>query len=319
MPDPTPSDALLFRQLYRIRRVEEEVAKAYPTDAIKSPVHLSIGQEAVAVGVCLACHADDVFFGTYRSHATVLAKGGDLKAMMAELYGKATGSAKGKGGSMHLIDLGAKHMGASAVVGTSIPVATGYAYAQWMKAKPGVTVCMFGDGAVEEGAFHEALNFATLKQLPILFVVENNGYAIHTPQAARQGKAGLREKAAGYALPYAHVGSGDTREIFQAAATALEAVRAGEGPRLLEVDTYRWMEHVGPQQDYHIGYRSLGEAEPWFEKDEVKLVGARLSEAERKDIERDVEAEIAEAIAFAEESPEPDEAELWTDLFAARA
>ena len=159
-----------YRSLYRIRRVEEEIARIYPSDKIKSPVHLSIGQEAVSVGVCEALRPKDVVFGTYRSHAYYLAKGGDLKKMVAELYGKATGCAKGKGGSMHLIDAAHGIMGASAVVGTTIPNAVGYAYALKLQRKDSVVVSLFGDGATDEGVFYESLNFAALKQLPIIFI-----------------------------------------------------------------------------------------------------------------------------------------------------
>src|SRR5947209_2166114 len=160
----------LYRSLYRIRRLEEEIARAYPTDKIKSPVHLSIGQEAVAVGVCAALRPDDVVFGTYRGHATYLAKGGDLRAMVAELYGKVTGCARGKGGSMHLVDVAHGVMGTSAVVATTIPHAVGYAWALKQRRSDAVTVAFLGDGATEEGVFAEALNLASLKQAPVLFV-----------------------------------------------------------------------------------------------------------------------------------------------------
>src|SRR5688572_3655012 len=172
-------DKRFYRSLYRIRRVEEEIARVYPTDKITSPVHLSIGQEAISVAVCEALRTDDVVFGTYRSHACYLAKGGSLRGMIAELYGKATGVAKGKAGSMHLIDVAAGVMGASAVVASSISQAVGYALAIKMRREDRVVACFFGDGAVEEGTFHESLNFAALKRLPVLFVCENNAYAIH--------------------------------------------------------------------------------------------------------------------------------------------
>ena len=162
--------ASLYRSLYRIRRVEEEIARIYPSDKIKSPVHLSIGQEAVSVGVCEALHRDDIVFGTYRNHALYLAKGGDLKAMMSELYGKATGCAKGKGGSMHLVDIAAGVMGGSAIVATTLPQAVGYALAAQLQGRPQMVVSFFGDGAVEEGAFHESLNFAALRKLPVIFI-----------------------------------------------------------------------------------------------------------------------------------------------------
>src|SRR5262249_4242479 len=175
----------LYKALYRIRRVEEEVARVYPSDKIKSPVHLSIGQESVSVGICAALRPQDVVFGTYRGHALYLAKGGDLKKMVAELFGKATGCTHGKGGSMHLIDPEAGVMGTSAVVGTTIANAVGFAYAMRYRRDEAIVASFFGDGATEEGVFSESLNFAVLKRLPILFVCENNRYAIHTHQRRR--------------------------------------------------------------------------------------------------------------------------------------
>src|SRR3954463_2212700 len=173
-------ESRLFRSLYRIRRVEEEVARAYPSDQIKSPVHLSIGQEAVRVGICDALTPQDVVFGTYRGHALYLAKGGDMRRMVAELFGKATGCTKGKGGSMHLVDAPRGVMGMSAVVGTTIANAAGFAYALWQRRTGAVVASFFGGGPPGEGVFAETLNFAVLKNLPILFVCENNRYAIHT-------------------------------------------------------------------------------------------------------------------------------------------
>src|SRR5262249_50909889 len=188
----------LYRSLYRIRRIEEEVARVYPTDKIKSPVHLSIGQEAVSVGVCAALEPRDVVFGTYRGHALYLAKGGDMRRLVAELFGKATGCARGKGGSMHLIDTEAGGMGTSAVVGTTIANAVGYAYALQYRRRDAVVASFFGDGATEEGAFAESLNFAALKRLPVLFVCENNRYAIHTHQDRRQGLPDICRRARAY-------------------------------------------------------------------------------------------------------------------------
>ena len=170
-----------YHALYRIRRVEEEIARVYPSDKIKSPIHLSIGQEAIAVGVCAALQPEDIAFGTYRSHAVYLAKGGDLKQMLAEMYGKVTGSAKGKGGSMHLIDRPNGVMGASAVVGTTIPNAVGFAYALKYRKAPEIVVSFFGDGAVDEGVFHESMNFAVLKKLPIIFCL------LYTSPSPRDG------------------------------------------------------------------------------------------------------------------------------------
>lgn len=305
-----------YRSLYRIRRVEEEVARIYPTDKIKSPVHLSIGQEAVAVGVCEALRSDAVVFGTYRGHAFYLAHGGDLKKMLAELYGKATGATKGKGGSMHLIDTDHGVMGTSAVVGTTIPQAVGYALALTLQKRDSIVVSVFGDGAVEEGVFHESLNFAALKRLPVIFICENNFYAIHTPQLARQSTANICELAQAYGIPAERIDDGDVFTIYQKVKETVDALQSGQpGPRFFEVWTYRWREHVGPNEDFHVGYRSRSEAESWFQRDPVKVVGGMLSGEARKRIEREVEAEISEAFAFAEESSFPEASELYTDMF----
>jgi len=304
----------LYRSLYRIRRVEEEVARIYPSDKIKSPVHLSIGQEAVAVGVCEALRPEDVAFGTYRSHAYYLAKGGDLKRMMAELYGKVTGCAKGKGGSMHLIDAEHGVMGASAVVGTTIPHAVGYAYAVKVRREERVVVSFFGDGATDEGVCYESLNFAALKRVPVVFVCENNRYAIHTHQLRRQPRDNLVERVRAFDIPAERVGD-DVLQIHERASRAVEAARRGEGPFFLECLTYRWREHVGPGEDFHLGYRTREEAEPWFQNDQVRRMGSLVAPARREEIEREVEEEIREAIRFAEESPFPEAPELYTDVF----
>ncbi len=305
----------LYRSLYRIRRVEEEIARVYPTDKIKSPVHLSIGQEAVAVGVCEALRPADKVFITYRSHAAYLAKGGDLKAMIAELYGKVTGCAKGKGGSMHLIDAPHGVLGASAVVGTTIAHAVGYAYAVKYQRKDTVVVSFFGDGATDEGVFYESLNFAALKRLPLIFICENNGYAIHTHQRQRQPCLNVYERAAAFGIPTERIDD-DVLYLHKRVRAAVEALWAGEpGPFFFECMTYRWKEHVGPNEDYHLGYRTQAEAEPWITNDQVQRLATLLPPERRQQIEAEVEAEIKEAFAFAETSPFPDPSELYTDVF----
>ena len=307
-----------YRALYRIRRVEEEIAAVYPTDKIKSPVHLSIGQEAVSVGVCEALGRDDVVFGTYRSHALYLAKGGDLPKMIAELYGKLDGCAKGKGGSMHLIDVAARVMGASAVVGTTIPQAVGFAYALKLQRKDSVVVSVFGDGAVDEGVFHESLNFAALKSLPIIFVCENNFYAIHTHQLQRQKLGNICERARVHGMPAEQIPDNDVVRIYEKMNEAVGRLRSGQpGPFFFECLTYRLKEHVGPSEDFQLGYRSREEAEPWIKTDPIKQLGDRLDPQRRREIETAVEAEIRDAFAFAERSPFPQAAELYTDVFEA--
>jgi len=305
-----------YRSLYRIRRVEEEIAEAYPTDKIKSPVHLSIGQEAVSVGVCEALGPADVAAGTYRSHALYLAKGGDLKKMIAELYGKVTGCAKGKGGSMHLIDMAAGVLGTSAVVGTTIPNAVGYAYAMKHRRKPTVVASFFGDGAVDEGVFHESMNFAALKKLPIVFICENNRYAIHTHQSLRQSVANICDKARTYGIPAERIDDSDVMRIFERTKAAVETLRAGEtGPFFFECLTYRLKEHVGPNEDFNLGYRARAEAEPWIKIDPIESLAKRIALPQREKIEAEVDAEIREAFEFAEASPFPSALELFTDVY----
>ncbi len=307
--------ARLYRALYRIRRTEEEIARIYPSDQIKSPVHLSIGQEAVAVGICDALRPDDAVFGTYRGHATYLAKGGDLAAMLAELYGKDTGCARGKGGSMHLIDPEHGVMGTSAVVATTIPHAVGYAYAQRYRRTDRVTVSFFGDGATEEGAYHESLNFAALKRLPVLFVCENNDFAIHSRLLDRRSSHNIAAQAATYGLAAERIEDNDVLRIRERAVGAVAALRAGGGPRLLECMTYRWKEHVGPNDDFALGYRTPEEARAWMESDQVRRVASMLDGAARARVEAEVEAEIRQAIEFAERSPFPAADELMSDVF----
>ncbi len=304
----------LYRSLYRIRRLEEEFARVYPTDKIKSPVHLSIGQEAVSVGVCAALRPDDVVFGTYRGHALYLAKGGDMKAMAAELYGKATGCTKGKGGSMHLISTEAGMMGASAVVGTTIANAIGYAYALQYQKRDALVASFFGDGGSEEGVFAESLNFAALKRLPILFVCENNGYAIHTSQERRQGRPDICARARAYGIPAERIEHNDVLYLFERTRALTAKIRSGGGPQFLEVMTYRWREHVGPNDDFQLGYRTEEEATAWVQTDQVKRLETMIAPERCSQIQEEVEAEVEAALTFAEVSPEPELAELYTDV-----
>ena len=308
--------ARLYRSLFRIRRVEEEIARVYPSDKIKSPVHLSIGQEAVSVGVCDPLRPEDVVFTTYRSHAAYLAKGGDLRSMIAELYGKATGCAKGKGGSMHLVDAAHGIMGASAVVGTTIANSVGYAYALKLARTDRIVVSFFGDGATDEGVFHESLNFAALKGLPVLLVCENNGYAIHSAQRTRQWIPDICVRVRSYGIPVQRIEGNDVLAIRERTAAAVASLRAGESrPWFLECMTYRWKEHVGPNDDFHLGYRAREEAEPWLRSDQVIRLAAMLVPAQREAIEREVEAEIRDAFLYAEASAFPQGVELYTDVF----
>jgi pyruvate dehydrogenase E1 component alpha subunit len=308
--------ARIYRSLRLIRRVEEEVARIYPSDRIKSPVHLSIGQEAVSVGICDVLRDDDVVAPTYRGHAAFLAKGGSLPGLMAELYGKAAGVAGGKGGSMHLIDMQHNVLGASAVVGTTIPLAVGFALAAKRTGASRVVAAFFGDGATEEGVFTESLNFASLHKLPVLFVCENNFYAIHTPVTRRWATQRLTERVETYGIPAHTVDSGDVLALRALAADLVERIRRGEGPAFVECRTYRWREHVGPNEDFDAGYRDRADLVPWLDDDQVAKVGATLAPARRAALDAEIEQEIAAAIAFAESSPFPAAEALYTNVFA---
>jgi len=297
--------------MLRIRRVEEEIIRLYPTDKIKSPVHLSIGQESVAVGVCEALEKDDVVFGTYRGHALYLAKGGDMNRMMAELYGKSDGCGRGKSGSMHLVDPDVNMMGTSAIVATGIPNAVGYALALKMKGSDRAVAVFFGDGAMDEGVFHESVNFAALKELPILFVCENNNYAIYSHIEDRMKRANVCERAAVYGLPAVRVEDGDPEKALDVTAQAVASIRAGGGPQFIECMTYRWRDHVGPDEDRVIGYRSDEELDDWIARDQVAKFAAALPDDERSAIEAEVEAEVAAAIDFAEKSEFPADEEVF--------
>jgi TPP-dependent pyruvate/acetoin dehydrogenase alpha subunit len=306
-----------YELMYRARRVDEFIADAVKSGVIPLPVHLSIGQEAVSVGVCMGLQRDDIVFGTYRGHALYIAKGGNLKRMFAELWGKSSGCANGKGGSMHLIDVKAGVMGQSAIVGTGIPNATGYAFGMQYQKKKNIVVNFFGDGATEEGAFHESMNFAALKKLPIIYVCENNGYAISTHQTVRQSELSILARARSYGIETKLIEDNDSKAIFEAVVQAREDILShGKGPVFLECTTYRWRQHLGPNEDFGPGGRDKTEAEPWMTNDELIRIGALLQQGEREAVERKVEQEIRAAAKFAEKSPYPTKADMYTAVFA---
>lgn len=309
------TDEKIYRELLRIRLVEERIAREYPTDKIKSPIHLSIGQESVSVGVCQALLENDVVFGTYRSHALYLAKGGDINAMIAELFGKVTGCGRGKSGSMHLADIDSGVMGTSAIVGTNIPNAVGYAQALKYQKSNSIVVCFFGEGATEEGVFFESLNYAALHSVPILFICENNKYAIHANQKTRQSNLDLINKVQAFSIPARTIKNNDVYSVHDATAKSVGKIRNGHGPEFLECMTYRWYEHVGPRKDFELGYRSRNEVEPWIQKDPVTQMAKKIGSNVADKIARDIEFEIDEAFNFAELSPFPDSTELMLHLY----
>lgn len=302
--------AKLYTGVRRVRRVEETIAKIYPSDKIKSPVHLAIGHEAITVGVCDNLQKEDVVFGYYRCHSLYLAKGGNLNAMMAELFGKIDGCARGWGGSMHLVDLEHNVMSTTAIVASSVPNAVGYAYALKLQGKNQIVVSFFGDGATEEGVVSESLNFAALHKLPILFVCENNELAIHTKRSQRQAVLDIGSRARSNGVPATIIEDYNIDSIHSVSAGLIRSIRAGEGPQFLEVATSRWLEHVGPNEDFKLGYRHENEVRPWQDKDEVERLGLLLDPNTRQVIDQAIEEEIESAIAFAEASAFPQQEEL---------
>ena len=313
----------LYRMMARIRAVEEGIVAHYGEQEMRCPVHLSIGQEAAAAGACAALRKTDYALSGHRSHSHYLAKGGDLKAMMAEIYGKATGCAGGKGGSMHLIDLEAGFLGAAPIVGATIPIAAGTAFASKTRGEDRVTMIFLGEGATETGAFYETVNFAALKELPLVFLVENNFFSVYSPMQVRQ-KGGDRmidiAKAHGIA---AERGDGnDVELVYAMTRSAVERARSGGGPTLLELITYRWREHCGPNYDNDIGYRTEAEFQEWKAKCPLAAYERRLIKervATRADLDAIVaheRAETAAAFAYAKASPWPDRATAGMHVYA---
>jgi TPP-dependent pyruvate/acetoin dehydrogenase alpha subunit len=308
---PNISKKLLF-QMKRIRFVEEEIARRYPEGAMRCPTHLSVGQEAVAAAVGLALKHKDMAVSGHRAHAHYLGKGGDLKAMLAEIYGKATGCSGGKGGSMHLIDESVGFMGSTAIVGGTVPVGVGLAYGMRVKKTDQVSCVFHGDAVVETGAFFESVNFAVLKKLPVLFVCENNLYSVYSPLSVRQPEGrSIAAMVSGLGMP-AYSGDGnDVAAVYAKVFESVTEIRAGSGPRFLEFSTYRWLEHCGPSFDNHIGYRSESEFLEWQAKEpitrfeSVMLENSTITAAELQMMNDNIALEVEEAFTYAEESPMP--------------
>lgn len=311
----------LYRTMMAIRLFEDRVCSLYAEQEMKCPVHICTGQEAIAAGVCANLEKEDYIFSTHRSHGHSIAKGMDLKSMAAELYGRSTGCSRGKGGSMHLADPEHGMPGSTAIVGGCIPLAVGAALSSIMKKEGRVSVAFFGDGAVDEGAFHESLNFASLKKLPVVFVCENNFYATNSPQSARQPDVAIADRAAGYSMPGSCLDGNDVLAVYGAAKEAVSLARAGWGPTLLEFRTYRWKAHVGPNPDIESGCRPADEYEDWMRKCPAEtyrrhLVAAGLlTEAEMDSITAEIGKRVDEAIDFAKKSPFPDVSELLEDVY----
>lgn len=313
----------LFRHMHRIRAIEEEIARRYPEGEMRCPVHLSIGQEAIPAAFAECVKTSDFAVSTHRGHAHYLAKGGNLDAMIAEIYGKATGCSKGKGGSMHLIDLSKNFMGTSAIVGNSIPIGVGLALSAQLKGTDQISCIFVGDGATEEGVFYESVNFAAVRKLPVLFICENNLYSVYSPLSVRQPQG--RSIAKMVAAMGVKVASGEGEDILrthQIMQDAVAEVRAGGGPQFLEFSTYRWREHCGHDFDNHIGYRSQAEFHDWQARDPLDLLDHALCQKEPalklqvEEIKSKVKAEVQAAFENAASAPFPPQSDAYSGVYA---
>jgi pyruvate dehydrogenase E1 component alpha subunit len=292
----------LLRQMLRVRRFEEKCVELYSAGTIRGFVHLYIGEEAVAVGTMQALTADDAVVATYREHGQALARGIPMRAVMAEMFGKVEGCSRGRGGSMHLFDAAARFYGGNAIVGGGLPLALGFALADRMRDLDRVTACYFGDGAVAEGEFHETLNLAALWRLPVLFLCENNLYAMGTAIERAQSQTDLALRASSYEMPAWVVDGMDVLAVERAARAAVEAVRAGGGPHFLELRTYRFRAHSLYDPDR---YREKSEVQEWMQRDPITLLVDRMrgdgtaTDDDVNSLEAAVTEEIADAVAFA--------------------
>jgi pyruvate dehydrogenase E1 component alpha subunit len=309
----------LYRQMVLIRRFEEKSAEVYVAGKIGGFCHLYIGQEAVGVGAISAIRQDDYVLASYREHGLALAKGMTARSIMAELFGKATGCSKGKGGSMHMFDKGRGFLGGHAIVGGQIPLATGTAFASKYQGKDQVTLCFFGEAAVNQGAFHESLNMAQLWKLPCIYICENNQYGMGTSLARAMSLRDIAQKACAYEMASEFVDGMDVLAVREATLRAVERARKDYLPTLLEVRTYRFMGHSMSDPG---NYRTRAEIEKYQERDPIKLFSASLLEEKIVDekalaeIDRKVREEVEDSLKFAEESPLPDPEELYTDVYA---
>lgn len=312
----------LLRQMLRIRRFEEKCAELYQKEKIRGFLHLYIGEEAIAVGVMRCLTPEDAVVATYREHGHAIARGLPMTAIMAEMYGKVAGCSRGRGGSMHIFDAATRFYGGNAIVGGGLPLAAGLALADRMQRRSAVTACFFGEGAVAEGEFHETLNLAALWQLPVLFVCENNLYAMGTALSRSEAEIDVHKKAEGYRVPSEVVDGMDPVAVEAAAARACADIRAGQGPRLLECRTYRFRAHSMFDPEL---YRDKAEVKSWRERDPIPRLtqwlrdSGGVHDADLSSIENAIAEEIAAAVAFAEQAGWEPVEDLAKDVYAGAA
>ncbi|MBT7960115.1 MAG: dehydrogenase [Akkermansiaceae bacterium] len=307
----------LYRSMLRVRMIERAIAAEYSNQEMRCPVHLSIGQEVAAAAVCDVLRQEDWALSSHRSHAHYLAKGGDLNRMIAELYGKATGCTGGFGGSMHLTDLKAGFIGATPIVGSSIPIAVGAALSVKQRGLDKVVVAFFGDGALETGVAHESMNFASVHQLPILFVCENNLYSVYSPLSVRQPpNRPLCELPKAHGILSDSIIGDDALAVLGRAERLIATTRESLQPTFLEIGVYRWVEHCGHQEDDHLGYRPDAEIADWQSRDALTILEAGIPSGVRETMAAEIDQEIAQAFQFARQSEFPSADSLDTKVYA---
>ena len=309
MDIPRETLLLMVERMLKVRHFEDRVKDLFAAGEMPGFVHLYLGEEAVAVGACAALNDDDYITSTHRGHGHIIAKGGDVKRMMAELYGKATGYNKGKGGSMHIADPSLGILGANGIVGAGLPIATGAGLSAKLRKSGQVTVCFFGDGASNQGTFHEAINIAAAFDLPVVYVCENNLYAVGTRQSDVRKVEDIADRGVGYDIPGLAVDGNDVVAVYEVCKEAVDRARAGMGPTLIECKTYRWRTHFEGEPDT---YRPPEEVEAWIKREPIApyrrllIEQGVLTEAEADGIEANVVKELDEAVEFARQSPLPE-------------
>jgi pyruvate dehydrogenase E1 component alpha subunit len=319
LPKETLRD--LYFSMLRIRKFQLKIEANYLENEMKTPIHLYIGQEAIAVAVCANLKKEDYISSNHRSHGHYLAKGGNLKALIAELYCKATGCSKGHGGSMHLVDTSVGHYGSSSIVGGGIPIATGLGLAIKMKKKPLVSVVFFSDGAADEGVLYESINFAVLKKLPVIFVLENNQYSVCSHVSSRQACDNIFHAMQPELMFTKMIDGNDVLEVYETARQAVEQTRSGRGPSFIECKTYRIRGHAGCESQDFKGYRTCEEVEKWKARCPLITYQKKLLEAgviqpnEIESMEKKIDAELDEAFDCARKDPLPDGKDLFLYLF----
>lgn len=313
--------AEMYRRMRRIRLFEDAAVELHKRGEIPGALHTSHGQEAEITGACMALRIDDYMVGNHRSHGHPIGKGAELRGLMAEMLARSTGVCKGKGGSMHLADFSVGSLGETSIVGSGIPVAAGAALGAKMQGSDRVSLCFFGDGASNEGTFHEALNMATIWKLPVIFLCENNGYGQTTPASQVVAVKDIADRATGYAMPGVVVDGQDVLKVHAVVLEAVRRARAGEGPSLVEAKTYRYLDHAA-NMGRDLGYRLSDEVDQWRLRDPIALfkehlcVESGFSQRDIELIDEQVAQEVEDAVSFARSSPHPAPDEAFTDVFA---